>query len=84
VDSVEFSEDYKSYFIDRENGYIGLGVYDASGDGQYLLLSFDGYKLHLEKNLLLIGDNAKKRGVVIDGYLYAFGEGETGFAVGAL
>ena len=84
VASVEFSEDYKSYFIDRENGYIGLGVYDASEDGQYLLLSFDGYKLHLEKKLFLIGDNAKKRGVVIDGYLYAFGEGETGFAVGAL
>lgn len=52
---VLFSEEYKSYFIDRERGLIGLGVTnfhintsEPSLNGiknGYLLLRFDGYEL---------------------------------------
>ena len=84
VDDVEFSEDYKSYFIDRENGYIGLGVYSETSGGEYRLFAFDGYRLEMIDSLYVFGDNAKKRGVVVDGFLYAFGEGEDDFAVGKL
>ena len=84
VDEVEFSEDYKSYFIDRENGYIGLGVYGKTSGDEYRLFAFDGSDLRLVKSLGLWGDNADKRGVVIDGFLYAFGERENGFSVGQI
>jgi len=44
LDSVTFSEDYKSYYIDREQGRIGLCVKDLrSGNATYYLLQFDGY-----------------------------------------
>ena len=81
---VEFSEDYKSYFIDRENGYIGLGVYGKTSGDEYRLFAFNGSELRLVKSLELWGDNADKRGVVIDGFLYAFGERENGFSVGQI
>ncbi|MBO7298172.1 MAG: beta-propeller domain-containing protein [Clostridia bacterium] len=84
VDNVEFSEEYKSYFIDRENGYIGLGVEGKKSVGEYRLLAFDGHKLYLKRTLVLWGANAQKRGVVIDGFLYAFGEKEDEFAVGKI
>ncbi len=46
-----FSEDYKCYYIDRENGLIGLPVADYSDDHyyyqglRYLVLQFDGNSL---------------------------------------
>lgn len=81
--NASFSEDYKSYFIDRENGLIGIGIEDNSGykqKGLYILLAFDGYGFTELKAVEMQGDNAKKRGVYIDGYLYAFGAND-GFAV---
>lgn len=84
VDNVEFSEEYKSYFIDRENGYIGLGVEGKTSISEYRLLAFDGHHLYLIKRLELWGDNADKRGVVIDGFLYAFGDKEDAFAIGQI
>ncbi len=52
IQDCYFLEDYKSYYIDRENGYIGLAVvsYDTV-EFQYLLLSFDGQTLMVEKQL---------------------------------
>ena len=82
--NASFSEDYKSYLIDRENGLIGIGIYDNSEykqKGLYILLAFDGYGFKELEALEIEGDNAKKRGVYIDGYLYAFGETANGFAV---
>lgn len=82
--NASFSEDYKSYLIDRENGLIGIGIYDNSEykqKGLYILLAFDGYGFTELEALEIDGDNAKKRGVYIDGYLYAFGETANGFAV---
>ena len=59
-------------------------IYDNSEykqKGLYILLAFDGYGFTELEALEIDGDNAKKRGVYIDGYLYAFGETANGFAV---
>lgn len=70
----DFSTNYKSYLIDREDRLVGLGVYDfVNRQTKYLLLQFDGYELH---ELLLTpfeGDLHDMRAVQIDGYLYMFG-----------
>lgn len=72
----DFSTDYKSYLIDRENRLVGLGVYNfVNGETYYLLLQFDGYVL---QELLLTpfeGEVRDMRAVQIDGYLYLLGEG---------
>ncbi|MBQ8309234.1 MAG: beta-propeller domain-containing protein [Clostridia bacterium] len=67
---ASFSEEYKSYLIDRENGLIGLGM----NDGEYILLTFDGYDLTVTAHEYLEGANKNKRALYIDGYLYVFGE----------
>ncbi len=76
---VSYSTEYKSYLIDRENRLIGFG-YDKEfadyADGNYLLLSFDGYRLHEVASVPLTGNNSDKRAVYIDGYLYAFGSND--------
>ena len=84
--NVNYSADYKSYYIDRENQLIGLGIMDYSRDSivdytagnkvnsRYILLHFDGYNLVELMNTELPGDNALKRGVYIDGYMYLFGQ----------
>lgn len=71
-----FSGDYKSYYIDREEQLIGLGVhpYDEK-DCRYILLHFDGYELVELLDVELPGDPETIRAVYIDGYLYLFGEG---------
>lgn len=44
---ADFSEVYKSYLIDRENDLFGLEIFNwDTGKGEYVLLHFDGYKLH--------------------------------------
>ena len=67
-----FSEDYKSYFIDRENDLIGLAVrtYGRNPVEAYILLHFDGYKLHVRETAECGGDLAAVRADVIDGFLY--------------
>lgn len=75
--NAEFSENYKSYFIDRERGLLGLGIYDYSKDKEeYLLLQFDGYKLNCILRTELSDDGidlAAVRATLIDGYMYIFG-----------
>ncbi len=82
LEHATYSTEYKSYFVDRQNGLIGIGVVDNSyydfdkysGEARrYLLLHFDGYELLELVNVPLNGDPANMRGVYIDGYLYAFG-----------
>ena len=73
---ASFSEEYKSYLIDRANGFIGMGVsgYFASGkygDG-YMLFAFDGYEIVEFAFIEIAGAHADKRAVIIDGYLYVF------------
>jgi len=76
--NADYSTEYKSYYIDRENQLLGLGIfdYDHKEDGdcpRYILLRFDGYNLIELVNTPLKGDNLYKRGVYIDNYLYMFG-----------
>lgn len=78
LDNVTYSTEYKSYYIDRENQLVGIGI-NFYGNYRgvtetYLLLHFNGYGL--EELLLteLPGENESKRGVYIDGFMYLFGE----------
>ena len=74
-----FTEEYKAYFIDRKNGFIGLHVADADGTGNrpYVLLHFDGYKFHEVKvinSIVLDCALNTTRAFIADGYLYIFTE----------
>ncbi len=71
---ASFSEDYKSYFIDRENGYVGLGVYSWDrGTTEYVLLHFDGYNLREVQRLEVPCSEQLMRAFIADGYLYVLG-----------
>lgn len=77
IESANYSKDYKSYYIDRENKIIGLGL-DLYGNiyGQnYVVLGFDGYDILELASVPLSGEVAFMRGVLIDGYYYMFGNG---------
>ncbi len=74
-----FSEDYKSYYIDRENGLVGLAV-----DNVYYLLQFDGYGLNvvLEKEMVKgYHSPSTVRATLIGEYFYVIGSGEGNFFV---
>ena len=81
VKDAGYSTDYKSYFIDRENGFVGLGITlygkqkpgDTKMNGRYVLVHFDGYRLRELLNVSLNGNDSSKRGVYIDGYMYMLG-----------
>ena len=76
LENVDYSADYKSYYIDRENQLVGLGIMDYNGSyrSRYILLHFDGYNLVELMNAELAGRNDLKRGVYIDGFMYLFGD----------
>ena len=79
VPDAYISSEYKAYYIDRQNGLIGLGivVYGQSGRvNGYMVLRLDGDTLTLVSGEELGGDNDVKRGVYIDGYFYMFGAGD--------
>ena len=79
---ANYAEEYKSYLINRKEGLVGLGINFEYSAGEYLqgdteryvLLHFNGYDLIPVVNTALEGDNAKKRGILIDGMLYLIGE----------
>ena len=82
LDNAEYSTEYKSYFVDRQNHLIGIGIVDNSyyntnknstEASRYLLLHFDEYELVELVNVPLAGQPANMRGVYIDGYMYMFG-----------
>lgn len=72
--SAQFSEDYKSYCIDRERGLIGLEVtfFGKESFHGYLLLRFNGYDLmEVTRIETAVYDGLQfTRSVVIDDYLY--------------
>ena len=79
--NTEYSTEYKSYYVDRQNQLIGIGILDYSlhNSGscefeRYIVLYFDGYELVELVNVALNGNPANMRGVYIDGYMYMFGE----------
>ncbi len=82
---TSFSGVYKSYFIDRENGYIGIGVHtygvkaDATGDAsRYVLFRFDKEteSLYTVTERPLRGYDEAKRGFVEGEFLYLFGDSD--------
>lgn len=90
IENAQYSTDYKSYLVDREHRLFGLGVTDWSfeTDGyynetdayynpyRYMLFYFDNYELRVLVDEALNFDNAYKRAVYIDDYLYMFANGE--------
>ena len=74
VEGVSFSTDYKSYFIDRERGLVGL-MFDERriGDGcRYVLLGFDGYQLFevVNQKFDVSFPPDKARATIADDYFY--------------
>lgn len=78
LEDAYYARDYKSYYIDRENQLLGLGIQQygklAEHFDGYILLHFDGYQLVELLRVELPGTNEFKRGVYIDGFMYLFGE----------
>lgn len=83
LDNAEYSTKYKSYYVDRQNQLIGIGIVDnnyynkdkhSNEAIRYILLHFDGYELVELINVPLYGNPANMRGVYIDGYMYMFGQ----------
>lgn len=66
-----FATEYKSYYIDRENCYFGIPTTDG-----YFLLHFEGDQIvelaNVKISYNLLNDI---RGVVVDQWLYVFGNG---------
>lgn len=76
---VGYSPEYKSYYIDRENRLLGLGIvrFDkTTGEYNtgYLVLHFDGNTLQEMVYVEIGGNPDTMRGVYIDGYMYMFSE----------
>ena len=73
--NVYFAKSYKSYLIDCESGYIGIGFDDCenkNNDERYILLRFDGEKLTKVEEFCFnaVGHENNTRSVIINGYLY--------------
>lgn len=72
-----FSEDYKAYYINREEGLVGLAVQNT-----YYLLQFDGYGLNVvlakEMQKYYIVPSAV-RATMVEEYFYVIGAGEGNF-----
>ena len=72
----EFSTDYKSYLVNRENNLFGFGVdgYYENGDNQgyyrYILLQFNGYEITVYNFSVAELRADSVRAAYIDGYLY--------------
>ncbi len=82
VENAEHTEEYKAYYIDRENNLIGFGVTDYNGyyygdesKARYVLLQFTGYDLVKTLDVECTGDHSQKRATLIDGYFYILGSG---------
>ena len=79
--NTSYSTEYKSYYVDRKNNLIGIGIianeYSSLGQrSKYILLHFDGYELVELVNVSLQGEPQNMRGVYIDGYMYMFGHND--------
>lgn len=75
-DDVTYSEDYKTYYINREQGLVGL-MYRADKEYIYLLLHFDGdsFKEVFSKSMTETHTDVV-RGTLIDDCFYIFAQGQ--------
>jgi len=75
--TVEFSQDYKSYYINRKEQLVGVSINSYNERvTEYVLFKFDGYELVELVRQELDGNYEYHRGVLIDGYFYMFGEND--------
>lgn len=78
IPNASYSTNYKSYFIDREQGLFGICVvtYSVQEEFTYLLLSFDGYQLRLAASIEMQPhfDLPSVRAAMADGYLYVLAD----------
>ncbi len=72
IKASSYSTDYKTYFIDRENGYFGIGYNDRKReDGErYALVKYENGYFTLILDREISGTLGSKRAVMIDGYFY--------------
>ena len=77
LDNAYYSTNYKSYYIDRENSLVGLGV-QVMGQTKYVVLLFDKNTLHTLVDTPLMGDLSHMRGFYADEYFYMFGSNDYG------
>ena len=76
-ENCRFSEQYKAYFIDADEGLIGLQLIDYyKGTAEYLLLRFDGYSLNVLSRTDIGGEPDYARATLIDGFFYIFNGGQ--------
>ena len=65
-------------YIDRENGYIGMGVtsygYNYGQKKRYVIFKFENEKLDVAYEFLYDGDTNKVRGTYIDEYIYVLSQ----------
>ncbi len=67
-----FSEDYKSYYIDRERKLVGLAMEGADSD--YVLLQFDGGALRTVLKTSYVGRPGDARAFLEEGWFYILGK----------
>ena len=72
--NTSYSTEYKSYYIDRDEGIVGLSV--NRSDTGYVVIHFDGKMLREVISTPLDGYLSNKRGALIDGYFYMFGQNQ--------
>ena len=78
VPYADYSTEYKSYFIDRENMLFGVPInrYGDRSDYRYVLLGISENGITELASVRTAGNLTSRRGVCIDGVLYVFGADE--------
>jgi hypothetical protein len=95
LDSVIIASDYKAFYINKEKGYIGLGVlkrenhaYWSEDSLGYLIINFSDDKLSIEYELEIIENTRNNqldymRSTLIDGYFYILSSGRLDVVAGS-
>lgn len=78
---TSFSQDYKSYYIDRENSLIGLGFHGYNDKmnnwaTNYMILHFNGIDLVVMDCVNIDAQPDAMRGAYIDNYFYILGDSD--------
>ena len=77
VDGVNFSEDYKAYYINRKENLFGL-MTSTTYASDYILFHFDGGSIIPAANVKMahVINEGWTRATMIDGKLFVFAEGQ--------
>ncbi len=77
VDGVDFSEDYKAYYINRKENLFGLMTSTAYAS-DYILVHFDGGSIMPAANVKMerVVNEDWARATIVDGTLFVFAQGQ--------